>query len=91
MKFIVATYGTEGDARPFAALCRGLMDAGHESRLLADAATLGSAWPASRRPPWMADGSRLRHSPALSTSPPLPGCETAPERWARRCARRMAL
>jgi sterol 3beta-glucosyltransferase len=43
MKFIVVTYGTEGDARPFAALCRGLMDAGHEARLLADAATLGSA------------------------------------------------
>lgn len=43
MKVIVATYGTEGDARPFAALCRGLMDAGHEARLLADAATLGGA------------------------------------------------
>jgi sterol 3beta-glucosyltransferase len=43
MKIIVATYGTEGDARPFAALCRGLMDAGHEARLLADAGTLGSA------------------------------------------------
>lgn len=43
MKFVVATYGTEGDARPFAALCRGLIDAGHEARLLADAATLGSA------------------------------------------------
>ena len=43
MKIIVATYGTEGDARPFAALCRGLIDAGHEARLLADAATLGSA------------------------------------------------
>src|SRR3954464_2970636 len=43
MKFIVATYGTEGDARPFAALCRGLMDAGHKARLLADAGTLGSA------------------------------------------------
>ena len=42
MKFIVVTYGTEGDARPFAALCRGLIDAGHEARLLADAATLGS-------------------------------------------------
>jgi two-component system sensor histidine kinase/response regulator len=27
MKFVVATYGTEGDARPFAALCRGLMGA----------------------------------------------------------------
>jgi hypothetical protein len=43
MKFIVATYGTEGDARPLAALCRGLMDAGHEARLLADAATLSGA------------------------------------------------
>jgi sterol 3beta-glucosyltransferase len=43
MKLLVATYGTEGDARPFAALCRGLMDAGHEARLFADAATLGSA------------------------------------------------
>ena len=43
MKFVVATYGTEGDTRPFAALCRGLMDAGHEARLLADATTLSSA------------------------------------------------
>jgi len=43
MKVIVATYGTEGDARPFAALCRGLIDAGHEARLLADAGTLGGA------------------------------------------------
>jgi sterol 3beta-glucosyltransferase len=39
---MVVTYGTEGDVRPFAALCRGLMDAGHEATLLADAATLGS-------------------------------------------------
>lgn len=43
MTLIVATYGTEGDARPFAARCRGLMDAGHEARLCADAATLGNA------------------------------------------------
>ena len=43
MRIVVATYGTEGDARPFAALCRGLMDAGHEARLLADPATLGGA------------------------------------------------
>lgn len=43
MKFAIATYGTEGDARPFAALCRALMDAGHEAHLLADAATLSSA------------------------------------------------
>ncbi|PMS20876.1 glycosyltransferase [Trinickia dabaoshanensis] len=43
MKFTVATYGTEGDTRPLAALCRALMDAGHETRLLADGATLHSA------------------------------------------------
>jgi UDP:flavonoid glycosyltransferase YjiC (YdhE family) len=43
MNVLVATYGTEGDARPFAAMCRGLMDAGHEARLLADATTLGRA------------------------------------------------
>jgi hypothetical protein len=40
---------------------------------------------------WAADGPRPRHSPARSTSPPPPGCETAPEHWARRCARRTAL
>jgi sterol 3beta-glucosyltransferase len=43
MKFLVVTYGTEGDARPLSALCRALVDAGHEARLLADAATLGTA------------------------------------------------
>ena len=43
VKFVVVTYGTEGDVRPLAVLCRGLLDAGHEARLLADAATLGSA------------------------------------------------
>ena len=43
MKFLVVTYGTEGDTRPLAALCRALINAGHEARLLADVATLGSA------------------------------------------------
>ena len=43
MKFLVVTYGTEGDARPLAVLCRALMDAGHEAHLLADRATLGAA------------------------------------------------
>lgn len=43
MKFAVATYGTEGDTRPLSALCRALVDAGHEARLLADAATLSTA------------------------------------------------
>ncbi|VBB16134.1 glycosyltransferase [Burkholderia stabilis] len=43
MNLVIATYGTEGDTRPLAALGRGLMDAGHDVRLLADAATLGAA------------------------------------------------
>jgi UDP:flavonoid glycosyltransferase YjiC (YdhE family) len=43
MKFVVVTYGTEGDTRPLAALCRALMEAGHDVQLLADGATLGSA------------------------------------------------
>ena len=43
MKLVALTYGTEGDTRPMAALCRALMDAGHELTLMADDGTLGSA------------------------------------------------
>lgn len=43
MRFVIATYGTEGDTRPLAALCRALIDVGHHVRLLADASTLGGA------------------------------------------------
>ena len=43
MKLIALTYGTEGDTRPLAALCRGLMDAGHHASLLGEASSLGSA------------------------------------------------
>lgn len=43
MKFLVLTYGTDGDTRPLAALSRALMDAGHEAHLLADASSLGTA------------------------------------------------
>ena len=43
MRIAVVTYGTEGDARPLAALCRALDDAGHSSVFLADASTLGTA------------------------------------------------
>ncbi|KDC46892.1 glycosyltransferase [Bordetella bronchiseptica] len=43
MRLLVLTYGTEGDTRPLAALCRALMDAGHEVLLLADGNTLASA------------------------------------------------
>jgi sterol 3beta-glucosyltransferase len=43
VKFTVATFGTEGDTRPLAALCRALIDAGHDARLLADRTTLHAA------------------------------------------------
>jgi len=43
MKLVAITYGTEGDTRPIATLCRALLDAGHEVTLLADRSTLGSA------------------------------------------------
>lgn len=43
MKLVALTYGTEGDTRPLAALCRALMDAGHEVTLLAGDGTLSSA------------------------------------------------
>jgi sterol 3beta-glucosyltransferase len=43
MKLVALTYGTEGDTRLLAALCRALMDAGYEVTLLADDGTLSSA------------------------------------------------
>ena len=43
MKLLAVTYGTEGDARPLAALCAALNDVGHETRLLAAEGTLGAA------------------------------------------------
>jgi len=43
MRFVIATYGTEGDTRPLAALGRALLDAGHQVQLLADLETLSSA------------------------------------------------
>ena len=43
MRLVALTYGTEGDTRPLAALCRALMDTGDEVMLLADAGNLGSA------------------------------------------------
>ena len=43
MRIAVVTYGTEGDARPLAALCHALDAAGHSTLLLADASTLGTA------------------------------------------------
>ncbi len=36
MRFSVVTYGSEGDTRPFVALCRGLINAGHEVQLFAE-------------------------------------------------------
>lgn len=43
MKLLALTYGTEGDTRPLAMLCRGLLDAGHHVTLLAEGRTLASA------------------------------------------------
>jgi sterol 3beta-glucosyltransferase len=43
LRLVALTYGTEGDTRPIAALCRALMDAGYGVTLLADGSTLGSA------------------------------------------------
>ena len=43
MNLVALTYGTEGDTRPMAAVCRALMDAGHDVTLLADGGTLSSA------------------------------------------------
>jgi len=36
VRLTVATYGSEGDTRPFVALCRGLVDAGHDVKLFAE-------------------------------------------------------
>ena len=43
MRFTVVTYGSEGDTRPIVALCRGLLDAGHEVRFFAEQSTVGNA------------------------------------------------
>ena len=40
MRFSAVTVGSEGDTRPLAALCRGLLDHGHEVTLFADHSTL---------------------------------------------------
>lgn len=44
MRLAVVTYGTKGDTRPMVALCRGLMDAGHDVELLADRSILPLAY-----------------------------------------------
>ena len=43
MHFTVVTYGTEGDTRPLVGLCRGLLNVGHDVKLLADRSTLATA------------------------------------------------
>ena len=43
MKLVAVTFGTEGDSRPIAVLCRALKDAGHEVMLLSADGTLTSA------------------------------------------------
>jgi UDP:flavonoid glycosyltransferase YjiC (YdhE family) len=43
MRLTVVTFGSEGDTRPLVALCRGLLDRGHEPLLFADESTLSLA------------------------------------------------
>lgn len=43
MRITVVTYGTEGDTRPMALLCKALADSGHDAHLLANGTTLGYA------------------------------------------------
>lgn len=43
MRLVIVTFGTEGDARPLAALGHALREAGHEVLLMGDARTLGAA------------------------------------------------
>ena len=40
MRFTVVTYGTEGDTRPQVAVCRGLLNRGHEVQLFGDRSSL---------------------------------------------------
>lgn len=40
MRLSVVTFGSEGDTRPLAALCRGLLNHGHEVKLFAEQSTL---------------------------------------------------
>ncbi|HEV2701733.1 MAG TPA: glycosyltransferase, partial [Steroidobacteraceae bacterium] len=42
MRLSIVTIGSEGDTRPLAALCRGLLDRGHEVQLFADESTLSA-------------------------------------------------
>jgi UDP:flavonoid glycosyltransferase YjiC (YdhE family) len=40
MRLTVLTFGSEGDTRPLGALCRGLLDRGHQLTLFAEPTTL---------------------------------------------------
>ena len=40
MRLSIVTFGSEGDTRPLAALCRGLLDHGHDLKLFAEQSTL---------------------------------------------------
>jgi len=40
MRLSIVTFGSEGDTRPLAALCRGLLDRGHDLHLFAEHSTL---------------------------------------------------
>ena len=52
MRIVALTFGTEGDTRPMLALCRGLLDAGHDVALLAERS--GQAYATSLDVPFVA-------------------------------------
>ncbi len=52
MRIVALTFGTEGDTRPMVALCRGLLDAGHDVTLLAEKA--GATYAAALGVPFVA-------------------------------------
>ena len=63
MRLLALTYGTEGDTRPLAMLCHGLIGAGHTVTLLAD----GGTWAARR--PWMCPTRPLKVTSMTKWSP----------------------
>ena len=43
MKIVAITFGTEGDTRPLAALCKGLANAGHDTCFLTEKTSVSLA------------------------------------------------
>jgi UDP:flavonoid glycosyltransferase YjiC (YdhE family) len=59
VRIVALTYGTEGDTRPMVALCRGLLDAGHDVTLLAEAS--GATYARALDVPFVALAGNMAH------------------------------